>query len=177
MFQRFTEINLIQSHNQKLEYKQKLYIYYLNPIYFYYNNKTLKVQINFKYNIKSNFIYATEFFLLSDTAQEKIHEQYFQLKKNMQFQLMQYNLKFQFQYEFKDAVYFTRAFYNTKSEEFLPEISKWPKVCYCKKPQNPDLPYVFCDMCNQWIHLKCEGLTEEQVQNIESFICTYCKGK
>ncbi|CAD8083433.1 unnamed protein product [Paramecium sonneborni] len=81
------------------------------------------------------------------------------------------------QYEFKDAVYFTRAFYNTKSEEFLPEISKWPKVCYCKKPQNPDLPYVFCDMCNQWIHLKCEGLTEEQVQSIESFICTYCKGK
>ena len=38
------------------------------------------------------------------------------------------------QYEFKDAVYFTRAFYNTKSEEFLPEVSKWPKVCYCKKP-------------------------------------------
>ncbi|CAD8144646.1 unnamed protein product [Paramecium octaurelia] len=75
--------------------------------------------------------------------------------------------------ELYDNVFFTRAQY--VNEKLLPPFQQWKKVCICKKPANPDLKYIFCDLCQRWFHLKCIGLSQDQAEKINKYICPECK--
>ncbi|CAK58429.1 unnamed protein product (macronuclear) [Paramecium tetraurelia] len=75
--------------------------------------------------------------------------------------------------ELYDNVFFTRAQY--VNEKLLPPFQQWKKVCICKKSANPDLKYIFCDLCQRWFHLKCVGLSQDQAEKINKYICPECK--
>ncbi|CAD8144549.1 unnamed protein product [Paramecium pentaurelia] len=75
--------------------------------------------------------------------------------------------------ELNDNVYFMRATYI--NDKLQPPFDQWNKVCICKKPPNPDLKYIFCEMCQKWFHLKCVGLSYDQADRINKYICPECK--
>lgn len=35
--------------------------------------------------------------------------------------------------------------------------------------------YVGCDLCNNWFHGDCVGITEEQSKEVNEFVCSECK--
>ena len=57
----------------------------------------------------------------------------------------------------------------------IPEPEKWPKYCICESPYCPDLPYIQCDLCDNWFHYGCVNLEENHVSEIERFICLKCQ--
>ncbi|KRX02308.1 Zinc finger, FYVE/PHD-type [Pseudocohnilembus persalinus] len=71
--------------------------------------------------------------------------------------------------------FYSRAEYNAAKKKFNPPLEKWKKGCICNVPLNPDLLYVQCDKCSNWIHITCAGLTSEQVETIENYECKNCK--
>ncbi|CAD8056608.1 unnamed protein product [Paramecium sonneborni] len=75
--------------------------------------------------------------------------------------------------ELNDNIFFMRASYI--NEKLLPPFEQWKKICVCKRPANPDLKYVFCEICKQWIHLKCIGLSQDQAKRLQKYICPECK--
>lgn len=56
-----------------------------------------------------------------------------------------------------------------------PSIKLWDKFCICKKPLNPDHLYIKCDKCENWYHPKHCGISDEDAEVMEEFICDYCK--
>ena len=38
-----------------------------------------------------------------------------------------------------------------------------------------DIPWICCDECGLWFHCACVGLTKEQADNINSYMCKTCK--
>ncbi|CAD8139869.1 unnamed protein product [Paramecium pentaurelia] len=75
--------------------------------------------------------------------------------------------------ELNDNIYFTRASFIDR--KLHPSIEQWKQVCICHKPANPDLKYVFCDVCQKWCHLKCVGLTQDQADKLNKYVCPDCK--
>lgn len=47
--------------------------------------------------------------------------------------------------------------------------------CICRTPYDETKFYVGCDLCNNWFHGDCVGITEEASKNISEFICRECK--
>lgn len=47
---------------------------------------------------------------------------------------------------------------NIKSGKLKPALTTRPKICLCKKIENPDFKYIQCDLCKEWHHLQCTGL-------------------
>merc|ERR1712168_407047 len=50
----------------------------------------------------------------------------------------------------------------------------------CKHPDrnysgDKDIPWICCDECGLWFHCACVGLTKEQADNINSYMCKTCK--
>lgn len=35
--------------------------------------------------------------------------------------------------------------------------------------------YVGCDLCNNWFHGECVGITEEMSKSLTEFVCTECR--
>lgn len=35
--------------------------------------------------------------------------------------------------------------------------------------------YVGCDLCNNWFHGDCVGITEEMSKSLSEFVCTECR--
>ncbi|CAG9316945.1 unnamed protein product [Blepharisma stoltei] len=54
-------------------------------------------------------------------------------------------------------LYFTRASYDPKKKTVNPTFSRWKRVCYCKKPENPDKEFINCAKCHALFHLACIG--------------------
>ncbi|CAD8137315.1 unnamed protein product [Paramecium octaurelia] len=75
--------------------------------------------------------------------------------------------------ELNENVYFMRATYF--DQKLFPSFEQWTKVCMCRKPPNPDLKYVFCEICQKWFHLKCVGLSQDQASKLKKYICPDCK--
>ena len=57
----------------------------------------------------------------------------------------------------------------------IPEPEKWPKYCICEAPYCADLPYIQCDVCDNWFHCKCVGVDEQNVGELENFVCSKCQ--
>lgn len=49
--------------------------------------------------------------------------------------------------------------------------------CICKKPYEEGRVMVGCDSCDDWLHIECVGLTPEQADAIETYVCKRCKNK
>ena len=76
-----------------------------------------------------------------------------------------------------DNTYFSRSVFNTREQSLNPPFNEWETFCNCKKPMNPNLLTVGCDKWGKWYHPKCEGLADESIPAIETFICRECKTK
>ncbi|KAL0482051.1 lysine-specific demethylase [Acrasis kona] len=55
-----------------------------------------------------------------------------------------------------------------------------PLYCKCKQPYVDGVdvdPMIACDMCDNWFHLKCMKISEDQVKTIAVFVCSSCERK
>ncbi|CAD8059507.1 unnamed protein product [Paramecium sonneborni] len=75
--------------------------------------------------------------------------------------------------ELNDNIFFMRASYI--DGKLFPSFDQWKKICVCQRPANPDLKYILCEMCQQWFHLKCIGLHQDQAKKLNKYICSQCQ--
>lgn len=70
--------------------------------------------------------------------------------------------------------FFTRFMYKPGKKEFEPE--KVPVYCQCEQPYNPDKSMVMCELCQDWFHPSCIGISPEVLQTLErdTFCCPLC---
>ncbi|XP_065345796.1 nucleosome-remodeling factor subunit NURF301 isoform X2 [Cloeon dipterum] len=54
-------------------------------------------------------------------------------------------------------------------------IKKEKLLCSCRTPYDDTKFYVGCDMCNNWYHGDCVGITEQQSKSLSEFVCNECK--
>ncbi|CAH1170436.1 unnamed protein product [Phaedon cochleariae] len=47
--------------------------------------------------------------------------------------------------------------------------------CICQTPYDETKFYVGCDLCNNWFHGDCVGITEESSKTLTEFVCNECK--
>ncbi|XP_067672997.1 nucleosome-remodeling factor subunit BPTF-like [Haliotis asinina] len=47
--------------------------------------------------------------------------------------------------------------------------------CICKTPYDDSKFYIGCDLCSNWFHGACVGITENQASSIDSYICEDCR--
>ncbi|XP_044734089.1 nucleosome-remodeling factor subunit NURF301, partial [Chrysoperla carnea] len=47
--------------------------------------------------------------------------------------------------------------------------------CICRTPYDETKFYVGCDLCNNWFHGDCVGITEEMSKSLSEFVCTECR--
>ena len=45
----------------------------------------------------------------------------------------------------------------------------------CKKPIADQISWVQCDLCQEWFHCTCVGLTKEYAEKIDKYNCKKCK--
>jgi hypothetical protein len=68
-----------------------------------------------------------------------------------------------------------KAFFELKQrqwQDFLLRDSKRIKHCSCEKSDNSAM--VQCDDCDNWVHLSCANLTEEEARAATDYICSSC---
>jgi len=46
--------------------------------------------------------------------------------------------------------------------------------CLCRSPYVEDSFMVACDVCDEWFHPRCVGLSEQQAEQLENFECPNC---
>ncbi|XP_048270698.1 nucleosome-remodeling factor subunit NURF301 isoform X2 [Bombus terrestris] len=54
-------------------------------------------------------------------------------------------------------------------------IKKEKLYCLCRTPYDETKFYVGCDLCNNWFHGDCVGITEEMCKTLSEFVCTECR--
>ncbi|RZC39906.1 nucleosome-remodeling factor subunit NURF301, partial [Asbolus verrucosus] len=54
-------------------------------------------------------------------------------------------------------------------------IKKEKLYCICRTPYDETKFYVGCDLCNNWFHGDCVGITEESSRTLTEFVCEECK--
>ncbi|XP_054615497.1 nucleosome-remodeling factor subunit BPTF isoform X2 [Dunckerocampus dactyliophorus] len=47
--------------------------------------------------------------------------------------------------------------------------------CICKTPYDESKFYIGCDLCSNWFHGACVGITEKEAKKLEDFVCSDCK--
>ncbi|CAG0896809.1 unnamed protein product [Cyprideis torosa] len=53
--------------------------------------------------------------------------------------------------------------------------NKGPLYCICRKPYDDTNFYVGCDVCSNWFHGSCVGITERQAKSISEYVCPECE--
>mmetsp|Transcript_7197 Transcript_7197/g.26456 ORF Transcript_7197/g.26456 Transcript_7197/m.26456 type:complete len:192 (-) Transcript_7197:2372-2947(-) len=76
--------------------------------------------------------------------------------------------------EKRDDQYFCRFQYKASTGDFTPD--RVPVYCTCELPFNPDFYMIECDLCSEWYHPECIGLSYEQIKKMKSFTCPNCSG-
>lgn len=54
-------------------------------------------------------------------------------------------------------------------------LSQHKLYCVCKKPYDPSKFMIGCDLCSNWFHVKCIGLTELQAKAMDKYVCGECR--
>ncbi|XP_026064860.1 nucleosome-remodeling factor subunit BPTF-like isoform X7 [Carassius auratus] len=47
--------------------------------------------------------------------------------------------------------------------------------CICKTPYDESKFYIGCDLCSNWYHGECVGITEKEAKKMDDYICSECK--
>uniref|UniRef100_A0A8C9WR28 Bromodomain PHD finger transcription factor n=1 Tax=Scleropages formosus TaxID=113540 RepID=A0A8C9WR28_SCLFO len=47
--------------------------------------------------------------------------------------------------------------------------------CICKTPYDESKFYIGCDLCTNWYHGECVGITEKEAKKMDDYICNECK--
>lgn len=47
--------------------------------------------------------------------------------------------------------------------------------CICKTPYDETKFYIGCDLCTNWYHGECVGITEKKAKKMDDYICVECK--
>ena len=69
-----------------------------------------------------------------------------------------------------DIVFYHRFFYSAKMKKF--KLAAVPLYCVCTQPQNPDHLMIQCEVCKDWYHPKCIGMTDEEANALaDGFVC------
>uniref|UniRef100_A0A182PDS7 Bromodomain-containing protein n=1 Tax=Anopheles epiroticus TaxID=199890 RepID=A0A182PDS7_9DIPT len=62
-----------------------------------------------------------------------------------------------------------------QSKRSAKKNSKAQTHCICQTPYDDSKFYVGCDLCNNWFHGDCVGISEEESKKITEYICSECK--
>ncbi|KAL1494312.1 hypothetical protein ABEB36_009929 [Hypothenemus hampei] len=55
------------------------------------------------------------------------------------------------------------------------KLRKEKVYCICRTPYDETKFYVGCDLCNNWFHGDCVGITEESSKDLTEFVCDECR--
>ncbi|XP_051888772.1 nucleosome-remodeling factor subunit BPTF isoform X3 [Pristis pectinata] len=67
-----------------------------------------------------------------------------------------------------------------KKKKMISTTSKESKkdtklYCICKTPYDESKFYIGCDLCTNWYHGECVGITEKEAKKMDEYICNECK--
>ncbi|EJD74858.1 CBR-NURF-1 protein [Loa loa] len=62
----------------------------------------------------------------------------------------------------------------TACSESIPDIDTTKRHCKCNQPYDPKKFYVGCDLCYQWFHGKCVGISEKKSKKMTNWVCADC---
>jgi hypothetical protein len=48
--------------------------------------------------------------------------------------------------------------------------------CLCQQPYNVDTSMISCDLCGEWYHMRCVGVTQTQARSLRKYSCPICAG-
>lgn len=68
----------------------------------------------------------------------------------------------------------------SKKKKMISTTSKEAKkdtrlYCICKTPYDESKFYIGCDLCTNWYHGDCVGITEKEAKKMDVYICNDCK--
>ncbi|XP_036426023.1 nucleosome-remodeling factor subunit BPTF-like isoform X2 [Colossoma macropomum] len=68
----------------------------------------------------------------------------------------------------------------TKKKKMITTTSRESKkdtklYCICKTPYDETKFYIGCDLCTNWYHGDCVGITEKQAKKMDDYVCVECK--
>ncbi|XP_068889024.1 nucleosome-remodeling factor subunit BPTF isoform X5 [Aphelocoma coerulescens] len=68
----------------------------------------------------------------------------------------------------------------SKKKKMISTTSKETKkdtklYCICKTPYDESKFYIGCDLCTNWYHGECVGITEKEAKKMDVYICNECK--
>jgi hypothetical protein len=46
--------------------------------------------------------------------------------------------------------------------------------CLCQQPYNVDTSMISCDLCGEWYHMRCVGVTQTQARSLKKYSCPIC---
>uniref|UniRef100_A0A8C9T282 Bromodomain PHD finger transcription factor n=1 Tax=Scleropages formosus TaxID=113540 RepID=A0A8C9T282_SCLFO len=56
------------------------------------------------------------------------------------------------------------------------DVKKDTKLyCVCRTPYDESKFYIGCDLCSNWFHGECVGVTEKEAKKMDDYICNECK--
>ena len=47
-------------------------------------------------------------------------------------------------------------------------------LCVCQQPYNVDTAMISCDVCEDWYHLRCVGVTQFAAKSMKKYTCPVC---
>lgn len=54
------------------------------------------------------------------------------------------------------------------------EDSEQDLLCVCQQPYNVDTAMISCDVCEDWYHLRCLGMTQAAAKSMKKYTCPVC---
>jgi len=52
-----------------------------------------------------------------------------------------------------------------------------PLYCFCRRRYDPKVFMIACDLCDEWYHGACVGITEQAASRVASYVCPTCRGE
>jgi len=65
--------------------------------------------------------------------------------------------------------------YEEETKKRRRKRTKGPLYCVCRKPYSNRSPMIGCDSCDEWYHLKCVGMSQEDADAVASYKCDRCE--
>ncbi|KPP74541.1 nucleosome-remodeling factor subunit BPTF-like, partial [Scleropages formosus] len=85
-------------------------------------------------------------------------------------------LLFKHKEQLKAEILKKRALLDKELQLEVQDAKKDTKLyCICKTPYDESKFYIGCDLCTNWYHGECVGITEKEAKKMDDYICNECK--